>query len=92
MNEQSVAPSKEDLTTVACINRAILEMLLDRYSRDVYNHLLESIVLDPRFRALLHVGKDKLQTVFDWLTEKVLQLKQNQVFNYIDKPIDVCDW
>lgn len=65
MTEESMAHSEEDSTTVASMKRAILEKLVDRYSGDVHNYLLESMVLHPRFRALPHVSIDERQTVND---------------------------
>ncbi|CAK6982090.1 hypothetical protein F7725_012018%2C partial, partial [Scomber scombrus] len=79
MIRQSMAPDEDDSTTVAAMKKAILHKLEDRYNGDVYEYLLESAALDPRFKALPHVAEDQRETVFERLKERAqLQLQQNQ--------------
>ncbi|KAL0202589.1 hypothetical protein M9458_000607, partial [Cirrhinus mrigala] len=78
MIEQNMAPDDSDSSTVADTKTAILSNISGRYSRDVYNYLLESTALDPRFQTLPHLDRNQHEAVFQRIQKRVEQLQQNQ--------------
>ncbi|XP_039595872.1 uncharacterized protein LOC120517539 [Polypterus senegalus] len=78
MIEQNMAPNDSDSPTVADTKRAILSNISGRYSGDVYNYLLESTALDPRFQSLQQLDCNQREAVFQRIQKRVEQLQQNQ--------------
>ncbi|XP_065149407.1 E3 SUMO-protein ligase ZBED1-like [Paramisgurnus dabryanus] len=78
MIEQSMAPNDSDSPTVTDVKRAILTNISGRYSGDVYNYLLESTALDPRFQTLPQLDHDQREAVFQSIKKRIEQLLQNQ--------------
>lgn len=79
MIEQSMAPNDSDSPTVADVKRAILSNISGRYSGDVYNYLLESTALDPRFQTLPQLDHNQREAVIQRIQERIQQILQNQV-------------
>ncbi|XP_051785588.1 zinc finger BED domain-containing protein 4-like [Erpetoichthys calabaricus] len=78
MIEQNMAPNDSVSPTVADTKRAILSNISGRYSGDVYNYLLESTALDPRFQSLPQLDCNQREAVFQRIQKRVEQLQQNQ--------------
>ena len=71
---------KEDIPMVREMKQAVRSDFAKRYTEEhVKDFLLVCTRLDPRFRALSHIGDDERQVVYEHMAQECVKAEQRQL-------------